>query len=391
MMGSVYKTPTRVILSVERGDRGARLCSAHTLALCTHDPVSTTLPPTSSRAFQGHTDDRTVTPAAMPDSMSSPDRTHVNPGLTPSEAESHTARPEAEYTTPAGIKYSIVCLPSVKTASTLPRPGGLTCTILRDPDDKSEEAKHYAVPMISSDRKCAAVHTGGMGNVDIRAMRRMYASILLTRQAELPKFEIFPYTPTTLNEDPSFESVHDAVSGWAAVALEQARTSLKTRQGWATLFGDLATAYEGLSSVNDERATSVKGLAKGLWKTYLSQYKQVMRESGLSEPRSENYRCPLVSTDLYKIHAPYRRSMNPARMDLAPLQTAVQTADNVIRLTEEEWKTDLTIETIASDMQIEASEPDKVVPPTLKASEAFVHVVAEKLKRYENQALEEQR
>ena len=85
--------------------------------------------------------------------------------------------------------------------------------------------------------------------------------------------------------------------------------------------------------MNDTRATNVQGLAKGLWKTYLTQYKQVMLPSGLPEPRSENYRCLLVQTDLYKIHAPYRRSMNPARMDLAPLQTAVKTADNVIRLT----------------------------------------------------------
>jgi len=159
MMGSVYMTPTRFILSLERGDRGARLCRAYSLALCAHDPVSTTLSTTSSRAFQGHTDHRTVAPAAMPDSISNPDRTQVNPGSTPSEPESHTARPEAEHTIPAGKKYSIVCLPSVKTASTLPGPGYLTCTILRDPDDKSEEAKHYAVPMLISDGKGAAIHT----------------------------------------------------------------------------------------------------------------------------------------------------------------------------------------------------------------------------------------
>jgi len=42
-------------------------------------------------------------------------------------------------------------------------------------------------------------------------------------------------------------------------------------------------------------------------------------------------------------------------------------------------------------MQIEASEPDQVVPSTLKASKTFIDLVAEKLKRYENQALEEQR
>ena len=163
--------------------------------------------------------------------------------------------------------------------------------------------------------------------------------------------EIFPYTPTSLPWNPTYEQVHDAVDTWSATVSKQARDSCKTRRAWGTLFEDLTTAMQGLNDSDDETRASFHKLASELWTKYKESYQDERMQRGLQEYVDKSYS---VTTDLYDIYKPFSGSKIPP--DLQPLRTAVEATEAVVQSTREELEVQLKIEEHAHAMKLERGE-----------------------------------